>query len=219
MIQSVGRRGKFVVISLDQDTLLIHLRMSGDLRVESIINSSLQKHDRFVLDFTDGFRLVFNDPRKFGRIWLAENPQEILGVIGPEPLDLRLTAAQFHLMLKKRKRQLKPLLLDQTFIAGLGNIYTDEALFLAHLHPLKIAASLTKEQSEELLKAIRRVLREGIRRNGASIDWVYRGGDFQKHFHVYQRDGQPCLKCGRTIQRILVGQRSTHFCPGCQILD
>ena len=219
MIQSVGRRGKFVVISLDQDTLLIHLRMSGDLRVESIINSSLQKHDRFVLDFTDGFRLVFNDPRKFGRIWLVENSKEILGILGPEPLDFHLTAAQFHQMLKKHKRRLKPLLLDQTFIAGLGNIYTDEALFLAHLHPLKIAASLTKEQSEELLKAIRRVLREGIRRNGASIDWVYRGGDFQNHFHVYQRDGQPCLKCGRTIQRILVGQRSTHFCPGCQILD
>jgi formamidopyrimidine-DNA glycosylase len=219
MIQSVGRRGKFVVITLDQETLLIHLRMSGDLRVEQIHNSSLQKHDRFVLDFTDDFRLVFNDPRKFGRIWLTENPQEILGGLGPEPLDLHLTAAQFHLMLKKRKRQLKPLLLDQTFIAGLGNIYTDEALFLARLNPLKIAASVTEEQSEKLLKAIRTVLREGICRNGASIDWVYRGGDFQNHFQVYQRNGQPCLICGGTIKRILVGQRGTHFCSHCQSMD
>jgi formamidopyrimidine-DNA glycosylase len=219
VIQSVGRRGKFVVITLDQKTILLHLRMSGDLRVEHIFNSSLQKHDRFVLDFTDGFRMVFNDPRKFGRIWLAKNPQEILGGLGPEPLDRHLTAAQFHLMLKNRKRQLKPLLLDQTFIAGLGNIYTDEALFLARLHPLKIASSVTEEQSQELLKAIRTVLREGIRRNGASIDWVYRGGDFQNHFNVYQRDGQPCLICGGTIERILVGQRSTHFCPHCQTPD
>jgi formamidopyrimidine-DNA glycosylase len=219
MIQSVGRRGKFVVITLDQETLLIHLRMSGDLRVEQIHNSSLQKHDRFVLDFTDDFRLVFNDPRKFGRIWLTENPQEILGGLGPEPLDLHLTAAQFHLMLKKRKRQLKPLLLDQTFIAGLGNIYTDEALFLARLNPLKIAASVTEEQSEKLLKAIRTVLREGICRNGASIDWVYRGGDFQNHFQVYQRNGQPCLICEGTIKRILVGQRGTHFCSHCQSMD
>jgi formamidopyrimidine-DNA glycosylase len=219
MIQSVGRRGKYVVITLDQEALLIHLRMSGDLRVELIGNSSLLKHDRFVLDFSDGFRLVFNDPRKFGRIWLTENPQEILRGLGPEPLDLHLTTPQFHLMLKKRKRQLKPLLLDQSFIAGLGNIYTDEALFLARLHPLKIASSMTEEQSKELLKTIRRVLREGIRRNGASIDWVYRGGGFQNHFHVYQRDGQPCLVCGSTIERILVGQRSTHFCPHCQTLD
>jgi formamidopyrimidine-DNA glycosylase len=219
MILSVGRRGKFVVITLDQETLLIHLRMSGDLRVEQIRNSSLQKHDRFVLDFTDDFRLVFNDPRKFGRIWLTENPQEILGGLGPEPLDLHLTAAQFHLMLKKRKRQLKPLLLDQTFIAGLGNIYTDEALFLARLNPLKIAASVTEEQSEKLLKAIRTVLREGICRNGASIDWVYRGGDFQNHFQVYQRNGQPCLICEGTIKRILVGQRGTHFCSHCQSMD
>ena len=219
IVQSVGRRGKFVVISFDRETLLIHLRMSGDLRVELASNSSLQKHDRLVIHFTDGYRLIFNDPRKFGRAWLTENPQEIFGDLGPEPLDSHLTHHQFHQKLKGRKRQLKSLLLDQSFLAGLGNIYTDEALHLAHLHPLKISDSITESQSKELLKAIRTVLKEGIRRNGASIDWVYRGGDFQNHFRVYQRDGQPCPVCGATIERILVGQRSTHFCSICQKLN
>jgi formamidopyrimidine-DNA glycosylase len=219
IVQSVGRRGKFVVITFNQETLLMHLRMSGDLRVESASKSLLQKHDRLVIDFTDGYRLVFNDPRKFGRAWLTKNPQEILGDLGLEPLDSCLTHLQFHQMLKERKRQLKPLLLDQSFLAGLGNIYTDEALHLARLHPLKLSDTFTEVQSKELLKAIRAVLKEGIQRNGASIDWVYRGGDFQNHFRVYQRDGQPCMVCGATIERILVGQRGTHFCPICQKLN
>ena len=218
-VQSVGRRGKFVVITFDQETLLIHLRMSGDLRVELIHNSLLQKHDRLVIDFTDGYRLVMNDPRKFGRAWLIEDPQEVLGDLGPEPLDSHLTYAQFHQKLKERKRQLKSLLLDQSFLAGLGNIYTDEALHLAHLHPLRKSNSITETQSKKLLNAIRSVLKEGIQRNGVSIDWVYRGGDFQNHLRVYQRDGQSCPVCGATIERILVGQRSTHFCPGCQKLN
>jgi formamidopyrimidine-DNA glycosylase len=119
-------------------------------------------------------------------------------------------------MLTKRKRQLKPLLLDQTFVAGLGNIYTDEALFLARLHPLTPSNRLASHQSAGLLASIREVLQEGILHNGASIDWVYRGGDFQNHFRVYQRTGEPCLVCGADIQRILVGQRSSHFCPECQ---
>ena len=216
IVQSVGRRGKFVVISFNRETLLIHLRMSGDLRVELIAKSLILKHDRLVIDFMDGYRLVLNDPRKFGRAWLTENPQEILGDLGPEPFDSHLTYTQFHQMLKGRKRQLKPLLLDQSFLAGLGNIYTDEALYLAHMHPLTLPSSINEAQSKGLLKAIRAVLKEGIQRNGASIDWVYRGGDFQNHFRVYQRNGQPCLACGTVIERIRVGQRSTHFCPTCQ---
>jgi formamidopyrimidine-DNA glycosylase len=216
IVQSVGRRGKFVVITFNKETLLIHLRMSGDLRVESANNYSLQKHDRLVIHFTDGYRLVFNDPRKFGRAWLTDDPQEILGNLGPEPLEPDLTSSKFHQMLKGRKRQLKSLILDQSFLAGLGNIYTDEALHLAHLHPLRISNTLTEEQSKGLLKAIRAVLKEGIRRNGASIDWVYRGGEFQNHVRVYQRTGLPCPVCGTVIEHILVGQRCTHFCPICQ---
>jgi formamidopyrimidine-DNA glycosylase len=107
-------------------------------------------------------------------------------------------------------------LMDQNFIAGLGNIYTDEALFRAKIHPATSACLLDYESAENLLAAIRAVLAEGIRRNGASIDWVYRGGDFQNHFQVYQRDGQPCPRCGTPIERIVIGQRGTHFCPQCQ---
>jgi formamidopyrimidine-DNA glycosylase len=118
--------------------------------------------------------------------------------------------------LHNKRRQLKPLLLDQTFIAGLGNIYTDEALHAAKLHPLVVSDSITVRQAEALHKAIHHVLNEGIRRNGASFDWVYRGGEF--NFQVYGRAEQECPICGTKIKRILVGQRSTHYCPNCQKL-
>lgn len=163
--------------------------------------------------------MAFNDARKFGRAWLVTDPNTILKDLGPEPLDPGLTPAIFYERLKSHQRQLKPLLLDQTFLAGLGNIYTDEALHLAKLHPLTIAQSLTLQQAKRLLDGIRLVLNEGIRRNGASIDWVYRGGDFQNYFRVYQRTGEPCPVCGSPIQRIMLGQRGTHFCPKCQSLQ
>jgi formamidopyrimidine-DNA glycosylase len=214
-VQAVTRRGKFLLLGLERDTLLLHLRMSGDLRLDPP-GAPLQKHDRLTLDFSDGWRLAFNDTRKFGRAWLAQDPASVLGGLGPEPLETALTIDVFHAMLGARRRQLKPLLMDQTFLAGLGNIYTDEALFLARLHPLRNAASLSEEESAALLEAIRSVLAEGIRRNGASIDWVYRGGNFQNTFNTYGRTGQPCPCCGEPIQRTLVGQRSTHFCPQCQ---
>ncbi len=123
-------------------------------------------------------------------------------------------------MLHARQRQLKPLLLDQAFLAGLGNIYTDEALFRARIHPLRLSTSVAPDEAAALLEAIRQVLHEGIERQGSSIDWVYRGGDFQNYFQVYQRTGQPCPRCGTLITRMVIGQRSTHFCPNCQtILD
>ena len=220
-IRSVWRRGKFLVFTLSKDTILIHLRMSGDLRLERVIDETgtevpLQKHDRLVLVFTNGNRLVFNNPRKFGRVWLVSDPGEILGDLGPEPLDEALDADRFHGLFQQHKRQLKPLLMDQHFLAGLGNIYTDEALYRAKLHPIRRSNTLTKEESACLLDSIRFVLQEGIRHNGASIDWVYRGGDFQNHFNVYGRTGEPCLVCGTQIERLVVGQRGTHICPGCQ---
>jgi formamidopyrimidine-DNA glycosylase len=223
-INEISRRGKFIVLSLTHDTLLIHLRMSGDLRVEPAFDANgapcaLQKHDRMALTFSNGYRLVFNDTRKFGRVWLVNDVQQVLGSLGPEPLDPHFSADEFHRRLNQRRRQLKPLLLDQSFLAGLGNIYTDEALHLAGLHPLLDSASLDQAAAARLLEAVRAVLQEGIRRNGASIDWVYRGGDFQNAFRVYSRTGQACPVCGFLIERILVGQRSTHFCPSCQSLS
>lgn len=220
-IDAVTRRGKFIVIHLDRDNLLIHLRMSGDLRVETKLDAERPylPHDRAAIHFVDGSRLVFNDPRKFGRLWLAADPLSVLGKLGPEPFDEALKPEVFFRMLQSHHRQLKPLLMDQSFIAGLGNIYTDESLFLAKLHPLEISNQLTFTQAANLLDAVREVLKEGIRRNGSSIDWVYRGGEFQNDFRVYQRTGQPCLICGKQIEKRMIGQRGTHFCPQCQQLS
>ncbi len=220
-IQSLGRRGKHILIHLDRDTLIIHLRMSGDLRVEAGLDPQgtplpLLPHDRAAFNFTSGQRLVFINPRKFGRVWLTHDPAEALHKLGPEPLDNDFNAEILYQRLVRHKRQLKPLLLDQHFLAGMGNIYTDEALHQARLHPLRLSNSLSREDAERLLSAIRSVLQEGIRRNGSSIDWVYRGGSFQNDFKVYQRTGLPCDTCGAEIERILVGQRGTHFCPVCQ---
>jgi formamidopyrimidine-DNA glycosylase len=213
----IGRRGKYLRLGFERDTLLIHLRMSGDLRVEPV-ETPAQPHDRFHLDFTNGLRLSFNDPRKFGRLWLVADPQTILASLGPEPLEPSYSAGMLYQGLQARRRQLKPLLLDQTFIAGLGNIYTDEALHRARLHPLALSSQVNPFEAEALLAGIRQALEDGIRHNGASIDWVYRGGNFQNYFRVYQRTGQPCLECGAVIERKVIGQRSTHFCPQCQKL-
>ena len=214
-IVNLSRRGKFLLINLDHGTLIFHLRMSGDLRMQPA-GEPTQKHDRLQLNFNSGWKLVFNDTRKFGRAWLTEDPQKVLSGIGPEPLDSDLTPDKFYAMLQVRSRQIKPLLMDQRFLAGLGNIYTDEALFSAGIHPLRRSDTLTQPEAEQLLAAIREVLQQGILAKGASIDWVYRGGDFQNHFQVYKRTGSPCPRCGTPIQRIVVGQRSTHFCPVCQ---
>jgi len=218
-IRGISRRGKFLVFDLEGVSMLIHLRMSGDIFIRAG-SEPLAKHDRLVLwlEGNDVSRLLaFNDPRKFGRVWVTDQPDQILDVLGPEPLDEGLTPEMFHEMLIDRKRQIKPLLLDQFFLAGLGNIYTDEALFKAKLHPLRQSNSLSSDEAERLLASIRSILVEGIARNGASIDWVYRGGEFQNHFRVYGREGQPCPGCGMPITRLVIGQRGTHVCTKCQV--
>jgi formamidopyrimidine-DNA glycosylase len=214
-IVDVSRRAKYLIIKLENYNLLIHLRMSGDLLVRTG-KIKMEKHDRLLLHLSNNKQLAFNDTRKFGRVWLTSQPEEILGKLGPEPLEKNFSAQWLFENLHDRKRQLKPLLLDQNFLAGLGNIYTDECLHIAKLHPQKLSNTVTQKQAEALHKAIRSVLKEGIRRNGASIDWVYRGGDYQNHFRVYDREGEPCSVCGAKIQKLTVGQRGTHICPNCQ---
>ena len=223
-VQDVTRRAKYFILRLSDHSLLVHLRMSGDLLIkESTIKP--EKHDRLILTLSvpppegeaSGVKaLVFNDTRKFGRVWMTRNPEEVLGKLGPEPLSMDFTPEWLHTALHGKHRQLKPLLLDQTFLAGMGNIYTDEALHLARLHPLLLSNVVSVKQADALHEAIRSVLEEGIRRNGASFDWVYRGGEYQNYFRVYDRAGKPCPVCDTPIQRIVVGQRSTHFCPTCQ---
>jgi len=214
-IKDVSRRAKYLVFQLSSFQLLIHLRMSGDLLIK---NSTIgpEKHDRLVLKLSGNKSLIFNDTRKFGRVWLTANQEDVLGKLGPEPFSREFTPQWLHTALHTRKRQLKPLLLDQTFLAGLGNIYTDEALHMAKLHPVAASDSVTAQQAEALHEAIRKVLKAGIRRNGASIDWAYRGGQFQNYFRVYDREGTACPVCGTEIQKLIVGQRSTHVCPNCQ---
>jgi formamidopyrimidine-DNA glycosylase len=216
-IREVTRRAKYFILRLSDLDLLIHLRMSGDLFIRS---STIQpeKHDRLVLQLSGKKSLVFNDTRKFGRVWLTADPQVVLGRLGPEPLSSDFTPEWLYASLQGKHRLLKPLLLDQTFIAGLGNIYTDEALHMAKLHPLGMSDSVTRKQARALHEAIRSVLKEGIRRNGASIDWAYRGGEFQNYFRVYDRAEEPCFVCGTPIRKMVVGQRGTHICPNCQVL-
>ncbi|HEX8992562.1 MAG TPA: bifunctional DNA-formamidopyrimidine glycosylase/DNA-(apurinic or apyrimidinic site) lyase [Anaerolineales bacterium] len=227
VIREVGRRAKFLRLVLTDYELLIHLRMTGDLALtRGLIVPA--KHDRLILTLRAprttrhpararrDYSLAFNDARKFGRVWLTANPEEITGRLGPEPLGDDFTPQWLSEALRNRHRQLKPLLLDQTFLAGLGNIYTDESLHRARLHPLALSDSLSARKAERLHAAIRLTLEEGIRRNGASFDWVYRGGDFQNYFRVYDREGKPCPVCGTPIRRLVVGQRSTHICPHCQ---
>ena len=214
-ILAVQRRGKYLIFPLDHGTLLIHLRMSGDLYMKYAHEErSPYEHTIFHLD--QDMELRFRDSRKFGRVYLVEDPDAILGKLGPEPLDSAFTPQALAKKLASHHRQLKPLLLDQSFLAGLGNIYTDEALHLARLHPLRRSDSLSSREAHALFSALQRVLKQGLEHNGASIDWIYRGGEFQNHLRVYQKTGEPCPNCRTPIERIVVGQRGTHYCPVCQ---
>jgi formamidopyrimidine-DNA glycosylase len=215
------RRGKFLYFPLSKGHLIAHLRMSGDMRMEPRVTSENKplppdNYDRVILNFESPYRLAFNNIRKFGRMWYVENSQSIFGDLGPEPLSDSFTPDQFYEMLQSHSRQIKPLLMDQHFLAGLGNVYTDESLFWAKIHPLRQSDSLSKEEVKRLHDSIQSVLRLGIRRFGASIDWIYRGGEFQNSFKVYQQEGEPCPVCETPIEKIKVGQRGTHFCPNCQ---
>ena len=213
-ILEIGRRGKYLIFYLSDNKLLVHLRMSGDLFLRST-DDPAAAHDRVVFHLENSGKLAFNDARKFGRMWLVEDLDQVIADLGPEPFQADL-AENFYDRLQATRRQIKPLLLDQSFLAGLGNIYTDEALFLARIHPKTLSNQISLQSSLELLESIRQVLQEGIQSHGASIDWVYRGGDFQNHFRVYRQTGRPCVNCGTAIERIIIGQRSTHFCPTCQ---
>jgi formamidopyrimidine-DNA glycosylase len=215
-IRGVGRRGKNLIIHLAKDDLIIHLRMSGEIVVEEKINQ-IGKHYRLILNFTDKYRLAFNNIRKFGRVWLTSDSEAMLAHLGPEPLSDQFTAERLSELLNSRSRQIKYFLLDQEIIVGLGNIYTDEALHRAKIHPARKSDSLTAMEVSQLWKNIREVLQEGINNQGSSIDWMYRGGDYQKYLSVYNLEGEPCQTCKTPIKRIKIAQRSTYYCPSCQI--
>jgi formamidopyrimidine-DNA glycosylase len=221
---AIGRRGKYLVFKLSAgDTLLLHLRMSGRLHLVAA-DTPRVKHEHVILSFDDGRQLRFHDPRKFGRLTLVKNPGKILDRLGPEPLAQGFTTRALGLSLKNRRRMLKPLLLDQTFIAGLGNIYVDEALWEARLNPCRLASTLSKPEIKALRLAIPRVLKRGLKNLGTSLgsgetnfySVASRRGRNKDRLNVFRRTALPCPRCQTTIERLVVGQRSTHICPNCQ---
>lgn len=170
----------------------------------------------------DGFSLSFHDPRKLGRAYWHPAPEEFLQFLGPEPLDESFTPQDLHRILAERRASVKAVLLDQRNLAGLGNIYTDEALFLAGIHPRRLASSLSWEETQRLYWAIREVLEKGIKNRGTTFssyrDALGRKGENQLSLNVFRRTGKPCPRCGTPIERIKVAGRSSHFCPKCQPL-
>jgi formamidopyrimidine-DNA glycosylase len=212
-IESLRRRGKFIVMTLDQGTLSVHLGMTGKLLLDAVAGE--HAHGVFTLDRG---ALIYDDPRQFGRIEWSAGDAVRASKLGPEPLEIPLE--DFIARMRRRKTRVKALLLNQAFLAGVGNIYADESLFAAGIHPLAIAARLKRERAARLHQAIREILTLAIEHGGSSIsDYVDadgRRGWFQIQHQVYGREGEPCTRCGGLVRKILVAQRGTHFCPKCQ---
>lgn len=223
-IQAIDRRAKYLIIRLDRDeALVVHLRMTGQL---TLVDSQAEpdKHTHVVLRLDTSEQIFFRDTRKFGRMWLLDHAglAALDRKLGPEPLDDTLTTEAFRALIRRRKGRLKQLLLDQAVIAGLGNIYVDEALWLAQLHPLATVGQISDAQIDALYAAIRDVLTSGIEKRGTTFanyrDALGAKGSNQNYLNVYDRKNQPCTRCGSLIERIIVVQRGTHICAHCQPL-
>lgn len=220
-IDAIQRVGKWLMFVLSSGkTIMIHLRMSGSFSM------SPSSHDRLVMELSGGMILHYRDTRKFGRWKLVDDPSSILGQLGPDALTREFSLAYFSQLMKKRHRMIKPLLLDQSIVAGLGNIYVDEALWEARIHPERSSDSLTDAELEALHKAIKHVLRVGVRNRGTSLgegktnyrDVEGESGGHREKVKAYGRTGQPCERCGTALAKIIVAQRGTHFCPKCQLI-
>ncbi len=219
-ITGVTRNGKYLIVSLTSDDLLIiHLKMSGSLLI-SQDSSEPPKYTRAIIHLDKGNSIFFRDPRKFGAMWLVKDRSSITGKLGPEPLEADFTPQVLAQRLKNRTAPIKALLFDQSFVAGIGNMYADEALFAARIHPLRPGGSLSQDEIERLHTAIRQILWSAIGNKGASVLNYFRpGGELGTahfEFKVAHRGGKPCPSCGTPIQRIPVRNRGTYFCPKCQ---
>jgi formamidopyrimidine-DNA glycosylase len=225
-VTAIRRRGKYIVFALSgKEDLLIHLRMTGRLHWVAP-DQPRSKHEHVILKFQNQRELRFHDTRKFGRFYLVLNPDTILGNLGFEPLSQSFTTKVLADRMHSRKRMLKPLLLDQSFIAGLGNIYADEALWEANLHPRRIASTLSRVEAGSLHRAISKVLKQGLKNLGTTLGTgattfysvSKNKGRNRDKLNVFRRTDQPCRRCNAIIERTVVGQRSTHICPKCQQL-
>ncbi len=215
-ITRLRRRAKILIIDFgDGSSLIFHLKLTGQL----IYNKKPSRFTRKVFNFADGSRLIFNDARKFGWWKMVKDTKELEQSFGPEALDIDFQT--FGDLLKKRPNaRIKPLLMDQKFIAGIGNIYSDEILFASQVHPLHRAKTLKEKEIKRIHQNIGKILKEAIRRHGSSVqsylDAYGQRGDYAKSHKVYQKEGKKCPRCGATIKRMKLGGRSAHFCPHCQ---
>jgi len=224
-VAAVDRRGKYLIVRFESGrALLIHLRMTGSLRLYDRGDGvPADPYGRAVVRLDDGSDVVYRDVRRFGT-WLLLEPGELDPYldarVGPEPLDAAFTAKELAARLTKRRAPVKAAILDQRTLAGVGNIYADEALWRSRIHPLREAGSLGPDEIKRLRKAIRAVLELGIERQGSTLrDYALpngEGGGMQDEFRVYGRLGEPCGRCGTPIERIVVGGRGTWYCPNCQ---
>ena len=225
-IESIARRGKYVIVGLAGDAyLVLHRKMSGNLVLRTT-DLPIAAHTHLTVTFDDGWRLDFVDPRKFGRIYLFLGRDALDAFLderlGPEPLEIE--RGELDTLLERRRGRLKSLLLDQTFLAGIGNLYADEILWEARLHPQRSVESLSARERARLHEAIQHILSTAIERRGTSLsDYVDADGEpgtNQEFLQVYGRAGLPCPreKCGRPIERLVVAQRGTWICPTCQPL-
>lgn len=223
-VQDVGRRAKYLLLTLDEGCLIIHLGMSGSLRIiEPADASPLLKHDHIELRLETGYRVRYCDPRRFGAwLWTTGDPlcHPLLATLGPEPLGKAFGAGYLASRLQGRRADIKTLVMDNRIVVGVGNIYANEALFRAGINPTRPGQSLTLQECQRLVSAIRSILRYAIRRGGTTLrDFV--GGDgqpgyFAQELNVYGRDGQACRHCGTRLLSLRQGQRATVFCPRCQ---
>lgn len=222
-IEKIDRRGKFLKIICPPWVLVSHLRMEGKYRVAQE-NEPLEKHTHVIFHFTDGTELRYRDVRQFGTMHLfeigTEEQQNPLKKLGPEPLTDQFTLDWFKEHIIKRRSKVKAVLLNQEFLAGLGNIYVDESLFAAGIHPERLASSLQEEEIERLFYSIQETIREAIRLGGSSVRSYLNGqgemGMFQLKIQVYGRKNEPCPRCGHPIERLVVASRGTHVCSRCQ---
>ncbi len=222
-IKDIQRRGKYLIFPLESGQYLImHMKMSGSLILKAASSQEEVRFSRTIFTLDTGERLHFIDPRKFGMIWLIEDKEEVVGKLGPEPLEPAFTPDTLSKILSNRKAPIKALLCDQELIAGIGNMYADEALFASRLHPYEIGGNLDDKEVTLLHQGIISVLRAGIAHYGASTSDYYRPdgtkGMAHMFFNVAHRGGKSCPVCGTTIQRTMVRNRGTYFCPECQKL-
>jgi formamidopyrimidine-DNA glycosylase len=221
-IRGVQRRAKYIIIHLERGWLLTHLGMTGTMRVLPA-DTALIAHDHYDVVMDSGWTLRFNDPRRFGSLHHGEGDpalHPLLRSLAPEPLDSAFDADYLHAVTRGRRVAVKLAIMNSQLVVGVGNIYASEALFRAHIRPGRAAKSLTRAECAALVKAIQDVLGLAIRHGGTTLrDYVGAGGEpgyFRQKLYVYERDGQPCRRCGELVKHRNQGQRSTYFCAGCQ---